>query len=122
MKKNGFTLVELLAVIVILSVIAILVTPVILGIISQSRSDVSDIQSEAIERAARHYVDANAYSLDGTCKTESGCTITIAELKDGGYLEEKQINNAKEDKNISDDEKVQIKREGGRFIYTFPAP
>ena len=35
MKKKGFTLVELLAVIVILAIIAVIATPIILGVIEK---------------------------------------------------------------------------------------
>ena len=37
MKKKGFTLVELLAVIVILAIIALISTPIILGVIEKTR-------------------------------------------------------------------------------------
>ena len=37
MKKKGFTLIELLAVIVILAIIAVIATPIITGIIEDSK-------------------------------------------------------------------------------------
>ena len=50
-KINGFTLVELLAVIVILAIIALIATPIILGIIK-------DTKKEADQRSVEMYVDA----------------------------------------------------------------
>ena len=49
--KKGFTLVELLAVIVILAIIALIATPVVLGIINNSRES-------ARLRSAEFYLDA----------------------------------------------------------------
>jgi len=51
MKKKGFTLVELLAVIVILAIIAVIATPIILGVIEKSKKG-------AAESSALGYVDA----------------------------------------------------------------
>ena len=51
MKKRGFTLVELLAVIVILAIIAIIATPIILGVIETSKKG-------ATENSALGYLDA----------------------------------------------------------------
>ena len=51
MKKKGFTLVELLAVIVILAVIALIATPTILGVIEKAKK-------EAAEQSAYGYIDA----------------------------------------------------------------
>ena len=51
MKKKGFTLVELLAVIVILAIIALIATPIILGVIETSKKGAS-------ENSALGYLDA----------------------------------------------------------------
>lgn len=51
MKRNGFTLVELLAVIVILAVIALIATPTILGVIEKTKKG-------AAEQSALGYIDA----------------------------------------------------------------
>ena len=51
MKKKGFTLVELLAVIVILAIIAVIATPIILGVIEKSKKG-------AVENSALGYTEA----------------------------------------------------------------
>ena len=51
MKKNAFTLIELLAVIVILAIIALIATPIILGIINDSKE-------QSTKRSAENYIDA----------------------------------------------------------------
>lgn len=42
MKNKGFTLMELLAVIVILAIIALIATPIILGIIDDTKEDANE--------------------------------------------------------------------------------
>ena len=49
--KKGFTLIELLAVIVILAIIALIATPIVLNIISDSKTS-------SVERSAELYIDA----------------------------------------------------------------
>lgn len=51
MKKDGFTLVELLAVVVILAVVALIATPIILNVIN-------DAKKSSIKQSAIGYVDA----------------------------------------------------------------
>ena len=47
--KKGFTLVELLGVIVILGIVGVIVTPLIMNAINESRQTASDSQKIAIE-------------------------------------------------------------------------
>ena len=75
MKKNAFTLIELLAVIVILAIIALIATPIILGIINDSKE-------QSTKRSAENYLKAVEQAivrknLEGEynpeeCKIESG--------------------------------------------------
>ena len=77
MKSKGFTLVELLAVIVILAIIALIAVPIILGIINDSKN-------ESAERSAELYIDAAnkaiaRYQMSNSNVNFSGtknCTIT----------------------------------------------
>ena len=53
MKKNkAFTLIELLAVIVILAIIALIATPIILGIVEDVKNDAYLRDCDMIEHAA----------------------------------------------------------------------
>lgn len=64
MKNKGFSLIELLAVIVILSIIAIIATPIILGIIKDSTEESN---KRSIEMYAKVIQNANALKqLDGS--------------------------------------------------------
>ena len=87
-NKKGFTLVELLAVIVVLAVIL-----VIAGInVMQS---INDSKKKAKYIAAKEIVEiASAYMYE---KNISGC-VTVKDLIDDGYLEE-AVTNPKDGKN-----------------------
>ena len=56
MKKQGFTLVELLAAIVIMGVIALIVFPSVSSYITKSRNKSYNIQVDLLEKAAKKWV------------------------------------------------------------------
>ena len=56
MKNNGFTLIELLGVIIILALVAVITTPVITGIIEDSKKETVKRSVENISSAAQIYV------------------------------------------------------------------
>ncbi len=82
MKKKGFTLVELLAVIVILAIIAVIATPIILGVIEKAKIG-------AVKQSAYGYVDAVEKQIvynqvkENQTKIIDG-TYTVENLKDYG--------------------------------------
>ena len=82
MKKNAFTLIELLAVIVILSIIALIATPIILGIINDSKEQTNKISAE-------NYIDAVEQAIvrenmKGVFRPEE-CTIADKVVTCTGY-------------------------------------
>lgn len=57
--KRGFTLVELLAVLVLISLLALFTVPSIINYINGSKDDISDVTKELIYSGAKLYVDSN---------------------------------------------------------------
>ena len=55
MRKNGFTLVELLAVIVVLAILITVATPNIMGILTKEKDKTSDIVVNNLKDAAVSY-------------------------------------------------------------------
>lgn len=80
-KEEGFTLVELLAVIVILGVILAIAIPAVGNVISTAQKNADDREVELIISAARVY-----FTTEG--KDEG--TITVADLYTKGFLETAQ--------------------------------
>ena len=77
MKKNGFTLVELLAVIVILAIIALIATPIILNIIGQAQegADARSVEVYAKTIETNYYVE----KMQGSATTITSIEVTTAD-------------------------------------------
>ena len=81
--KKGFTLIEILAVIVILAIIALIATPIVLDIITDSKVAAKERSIENIEHAAELYVTSEYQINNKSAPSE----ITIGELKSKGYIQ-----------------------------------
>ena len=64
MKKNGFTLVELLAVIVLLAVIATITIPSIVGVFQNATSNAFEDDAMNLSKAADNYYTASTLDSD----------------------------------------------------------
>ena len=80
MKKNGFTLVELLAVIIIMSLIALVTITIVTPIINDSENEISSIQKKKIEEAAKAYYIEKGIDENDTCPS----IVTLINL---GYID-----------------------------------
>lgn len=89
-KENGFTLVELLAVLVILGIIVAIAIPAIGNIIDNAEDSASKSEIALVEDAARLYFIEN-----------DGGEVTVKKLIEDGYLE-----NLSDDSSISPDSSV----------------
>ena len=80
MKKNGFTLVELLAVVTIISILLLLVVPKITNQLNNSKSEVNEVTKKIIYSAAEKYIK------DNNMKIEYDYCLSVEELQDKEYL------------------------------------
>ena len=82
MKKNGFTLVEMLTVIIILVSLGLISIFTINKIVKRSGDDLYDIQVNTIKEAARNYAVKNGSTLGASNE------ITICDLKRNNLIDE----------------------------------
>ncbi len=100
-RKNAFTLIELLAVIVVLAIIALIATPIVMNTIKKS-------QKGAAERSAENYIDAveTAVAEERLSKNE----VLEGEYQitsDGNLCRDKSAS-------CSDEEKIKIEMSGNK--------
>ena len=84
--KKGFTLVELLGVIVVLAIISMIAVPLIDRSINKSDEDLYNTQINQIVKAAKNYY-AEPENIDGLPQgAGDSVTVTLEALQKGGYL------------------------------------
>lgn len=115
MKKQGFTLVELLAVIVILGLIALVSVPAITGIIKSGKEDLADSQKDTIEMAAKNWASDTTNVMKLPSSDGGVICVTIPTLQNQGYLD-LDLKNPKTGKAYTAGY-VTITRSGKRLIY-----
>ncbi|WP_434351254.1 competence type IV pilus major pilin ComGC [Trichococcus flocculiformis] len=79
-KEGGFTLVELLGVIVILGLIVAISIPLIGNVVTDAKADTEKAQEELVIDAAQMYFLQKDVTAD---------SVTVEQLKTAGYLEKK---------------------------------
>ena len=84
--NKGFTLVELLGVLVVLSVLTLIITVTVGSIISDSEKSLSDTQKKYLEDAAKVYYLKEGMNNSDNC-------VSVQELIDGGYVENEKVIN-----------------------------
>lgn len=119
MNNKGFTLIELILVIALLSLIALLATPNAIKMINKNKVDDYNSVIDSVASALDLYVSDNRYNLvfNGHCEKENAkykdgntgdgisiqTTISLSDLTNGNYLTS-PINNFCTDKSISETE------------------
>lgn len=91
-KNKGFTLVELLAVIVILAIVSLIAVPSVNGLLRKSRTNMFCKKVESIEAAAKYYAQDNLSDLATDSKMVVANKIPIRLLVEKGYLKKDSDN------------------------------
>jgi len=106
MNKKGFTLAELLGVIVIIGLLLLLIIPLIINGTKNRENEVGEIQNEIIYEAVSEYMDLDKEkypSIPGSIYC-----ITIKELKEAGKLTD-EVKNIIKDEEYEDDYTIEVK-------------
>ena len=109
MKKNGFTLVEIMGVIILLSLILLVAFPAIVGVVKRSDNKINEANKALIISAAKNYVNENknTISIPTTVNSSKETCITIQTLIDEQYLIE-DLEQGSTGEKIDTQEKVAI--------------
>ena len=91
MNNKGLTLIEVIAVLVVLSIIALIVTPNIADSIKEYKERTLETQLSNIEGALKNWTADNVDKV--TCyESDEALYISISELQDGAYLDQNITN------------------------------
>ena len=111
MKKNGFTLVELICVIMLLSIIITLSTIAIINILKNSREKENSASMELIKTATKDYM--NKYENNYYIKNGVSYCIEIQTLINENFL----ISNISYDGNKINDKVVKVSFNNNEYVY-----
>lgn len=92
MNKNGLTLVEMIAVLIILSVVAIIVTPNIYVSIRDYKTQLYQTQMDNIKEAGKNWATDNITNAYFPTSNTTSLKVSVQELQTGGYIEDKLTN------------------------------
>ena len=98
MNKKGFTLIEIIAIIILLSVIALITYPIINNLITDSKDELYDKQISELVRLSNTWVTKNITKL----KMIDGYTYNLSfdELYEQGFVSDEQVKNPKTGQNL----------------------
>lgn len=92
--KKGFTLVELMAVIIILAIISLIVFPAMVKTIDKSKQDLYDKQVKTLEKAAKDWSIQNTDKLPDEVDGDD-CYLPLGDLITNGLIETGDIKDPK---------------------------
>lgn len=111
--KRGFTLVELLGVIIILGIIALIAFPNIKEAFSTSSENLLKNQIESIENISR------TWGTNNISKVDDCYILTLEELKRSGLLENTDIINPETKEELDGCVKISYDESINQYTYTY---
>ena len=110
-NKKGFTLVELLAVLVVLGLVAAICYPMVTKTIATQKEKLGKEQKNRVISAAKNYVASNVLG-DEEC-------ITVAELQSSGFLEAGDIEDPNSGGTLNGGVKIVWDDSNNQYTYTY---
>ena len=117
MRSSGFTLVELLSVVVLLGALAIIVTVSTSSTLKTSKTKLTEIQIANIEKAAQMYhlkegINESDYRYD-----ETKTCVNVGYLIENDYIEDEELKNIKTNKQMLGSVKIVYKYDTYTYKY-----
>ena len=116
MKNKGFTLIEVLAVVIILALFALILVPKANSIIKGNKIKACNSVLTTIESSAEQYLQINYSSINGMIESNGYAEVTIETLIDAGLLE-KNLTNPMTSEPIARTSIVRIYNNGASYNY-----
>lgn len=116
---KGFTLVELLAVLVILGIIITITTPIVIESINTSAEKLYNEQIILLENASAKWLIEHTGEVDRSCALEKCKCISIEELKQGGYIPSTDVINPKTKEAMNGCVKITYDEDYKQFNYKY---
>ena len=97
MKKNGFTLVELIGIVAIIALVMLVTVPRIMSTLTKSTNDKTENFKNDLELSASNYVESNwgifkdEYILKINENKKNVYCLSLQTLMDSGYIEKTEI-------------------------------
>ena len=122
MNRKGFTMIELLMVIVIIAILSAILIPNIIAIINKSNENSIKSLESSIISSTKEYVSDNKYSdkINTDCSGNNVTKISLSTLVNDGYIKSIIKNpNTKEDIDLNKEVTVTFDCDKKRFLYSF---
>lgn len=113
-KKNGFTLAELLGVIVIIILLLLLVFPSIINQLKEGKNNISNAVEQLIFNSAGNYIDANPNTYPP--KANKTYCLSLKQLVDAGEISETLLIDEK-GKTLDLEKKIEVKVQNQKKSY-----
>ena len=106
MNKKGFTLIEVIMVIAIITILSLILIPNVMVLIDKNKERSCEKMIDNIKSATKMYVNQNKYELGFDC-SGTAKEITLQTLVDTGYLDGELVNPVNDEK-INLESKVSV--------------
>lgn len=115
MKNNGFTLMELIATITVLSLVAIIVTPTIIDSLKSNREKAYVEQTKTLEKTAENWSIKNGGLLSET----KDYYLSIETLVEEDYLNSKEIIDPRDNQKMNGCIVIHYDSEHSQYQFTY---